>query len=110
MVLGGPGASFPGKKLEIRDLQTVGNALKLSILPSPCYFCIILNILRSHQSDLFGSWGGGGVRTPRTPLPTGLGKLQRPPIEQASLVMSFYFVVLASFIRTATRNSPGYPS
>ena len=38
------------------------------------------------------------------------GKLERPPIEQASLVMLFCFVVLASFTMTATRNSPGYPS
>ena len=33
---------------------------------------MILNLLRSHQVDLFGSWGGGCVRTQRTPLPTGL--------------------------------------
>ena len=47
--------------------------LKLLILPSLCYICMILNLLRSHQADLFGSWGGGGcVRTQRTPLPTGL--------------------------------------
>ena len=50
---------LPRKKLEIRGLQSAGNALKLSILPSPCYFCIILNILRSHKADLFGSWRGG---------------------------------------------------
>ena len=57
---------LPGKKkIEIWGLQTAGNALNLSILPSPCYFCIILNILRSHQADLFGSWGA-------SPLPTGL--------------------------------------
>ena len=34
--------------------------MKLSILLSPHYFSIILNLLRSHQADLFGSWGGGG--------------------------------------------------
>ena len=33
------------------------------------------------------------------------GELESPPNEQAS-----YFVVLASFIMTATRNSPEYPS
>ena len=67
------------EKLEIWGLQTAGNALKLSILPSPCYFCIVLKILWSHQADLFGSWrrgvgGGGGACAPRaTPsLPTGL--------------------------------------
>ena len=30
--------------------------LKLSILPSPHYFFIILNLVRYHQTDLFGSW------------------------------------------------------
>ena len=62
-VWGGGGESrgiLPRKKLGIWGFQTAGNALKLSILASPCYFCIILNILRSHQADLFGSWGGGG--------------------------------------------------
>ena len=44
-LLGGPWACSHGKKLEIGGLQTAGNALKLSILPSPCHFCIILNIL-----------------------------------------------------------------
>ena len=48
----------------IEDLQTAGNALKMLISPSLCYFCIILNILRSHKVDLFGSWGGGGVLYP----------------------------------------------
>ena len=43
----------------IEDLQTAGNALKMLISPSLCYFCIILNILRSHKADLFGYWGGG---------------------------------------------------
>ena len=38
-----------------------------------------------------------------------VGKLQIPAIGQASIVMWFYFVVLASFIVTETRNSPGYP-
>ena len=57
---GGSRGILPRKKLGIWGLQTAGNAVKLSILASPCYFCIILNILRSHQADLFGSWGGGG--------------------------------------------------
>ena len=48
------------KKLEICGLQTAGNAFKLSILTPPRYFCIILNLLRSHQEDIFGSLGGGG--------------------------------------------------
>ena len=56
---------LPRKKLEIRGLQTAGNAFKLSILTPPRYFCMILNLLRSHQADLFGSWvGGGGARGP----------------------------------------------
>ena len=39
------------------------------------------------------------------------GKLESLWIEQASIVMWFYSVVLASFNMTATRrNSPGYPS
>ena len=64
---------LPWKKEEIWSIQTAENALKLSILPSPCYFCIILNILRSHQADLFGSWGVGGggcvLRAPPPPYP-----------------------------------------
>ena len=68
----GPGGCFPGKKIEIWGLQTAGNALKWSILPSPCYFCNILNILRSHQADLFGSWGGACAPRAPPPLPTGL--------------------------------------
>ena len=69
---------LPWKKIEIWDLQTAGNAFKLLILPPPRCFCIISNLLLSHQADFFGSWGGGGgecVRTPRTPLPTGLSQV-----------------------------------
>ena len=67
---------LPQKKIRNLRSSTAGNALKLSILPSPCYFCIILNILRSHQADLFGYWG---VRTPPhpPPLPTGLHLMQQ---------------------------------
>ena len=53
----GSGGMLPQKKFEIWGLQTAGNALKLLILPSLCYICMILNLLRSHQADLFGSWG-----------------------------------------------------
>ena len=53
-----------GKKIEIRGLQTAGNAFKLSILPLLRYFCNILNLLRSYQADPFGSWGGGGACAP----------------------------------------------
>ena len=56
------GHAPPEKKLEICGLQTAGYVLKLSILSPPRYFCIILNLLRSHQADHFGSWGGGGGR------------------------------------------------
>ena len=63
---------LPGKKLEIWGSQTAGNALKLSILPPPRYFCIILNLLRSYQGGPFWLLSDC-VRTPRTPpLPTGL--------------------------------------
>ena len=65
---GGGGCMLPRKKIEIWGLQTAGNALKLLIFSSPCYFCIVLNILRSHQADLFGSWMGAYA----PPLPTSL--------------------------------------
>ena len=52
------------KNLEISGLQTVGNAAKLSILPSLRYIWVILNFLQSHQADLFGSCGGGGGTPP----------------------------------------------
>ena len=48
---------LPQKKLEIWGLQTAGNALKLSILPSPCYKHFTIP-----SGGPFGSWGGGGVR------------------------------------------------
>ena len=71
-IFGGPGTCSHGK-IEISGFETAGNALKLSILPSPHYFSIILNLLRSHQADLFGSWGGGACTPPPPPaLPTGL--------------------------------------
>ena len=31
-----------------------------------------MNFLRSHQADLFGSWGGGAYAPRTPPLPTGL--------------------------------------
>ena len=51
---------LPRKKLEIWALQTAGNALKLLILPSSCYFCIILNILH-HIRRTFLAPGEGGA-------------------------------------------------
>ena len=63
------------KKLDIRGLQTAGNAFQLSILTPRRYFCFILNLLPSHQADLFGSLGGGegSACASRAPhLPTGL--------------------------------------
>ena len=53
------------KKVEIGGLQTTGNALKLSILPSPRHFCIILNIYDPIRRTFLAP--GGWVRTPRTP-------------------------------------------
>ena len=46
----------------------------VNLARSPCYFCIILDILRSHQADLFGFFFlGGGACAPRAPpLPTGM--------------------------------------
>ena len=64
----GAGGMLPRTKIEIWGIQTAGNTLKLSILPSPRYFCIILNLLRSHQADFFGSC----AHLP-FPLLTGLG-------------------------------------
>ena len=69
---GSPGGCFPGKKT--RSLRSSNCWKCTEIVQSyhrrQCYFCIILNILRSHQADLFGSWGGGEcVHTPRTPPP-----------------------------------------
>ena len=52
--LRGSGSMLLRKKLEICGLQTAGNAMKLSILPPLRYFCISLNLLRSHQGDHFG--------------------------------------------------------
>ena len=60
---GGGGGMLPRKKLEIWALQTAGNALKLLILPSPCYFCIILNILH-HIRRTFLAPGEGGAYAP----------------------------------------------
>ena len=60
----------PPKKLKFEIFKLLElNALKLSILPSPRYFCIILNLLRSHQVDHFGSWGGGVRAHPAHPIP-----------------------------------------
>ena len=86
------------KITEIWGLQTAGNALKLSILPSPCYFSIILNILRSHQADLFsslGGWGGGGgcVRTPRTHCLRAW--IPIPNFSDRSIFCFFYFPLRA---------------
>ena len=55
-------------------LQTAGKWKYTEIvnLTITTLFCIILNILRSHQADLFGSWGEGVRAHPAHPLPTGL--------------------------------------
>ena len=62
---------LPRKKItEIWNLQTAGNALKLSILPSPCYFCIIKKYFTISSGGPFWLLGGGGVAcAPRAPLP-----------------------------------------
>ena len=56
---------LPWKKIENLYLQTAGNALKLSILPSPCYFASFLKIFYNPIRWIFlapGGGGGGGVR------------------------------------------------
>ena len=66
------GAWSPGKKIEIWGLQTAGNVLKLSILPSPRYFASFKYFTISSDGPfwLLGGafWLLGGA--PR--LPTGL--------------------------------------
>ena len=58
------------KKVEIGGLQTTGNALKLSILPPPRHFCIILNTYDPIRRTFLAP-GGVGAH-PTHPLPTGL--------------------------------------
>ena len=73
-VFGGPGACSPGKKLEIWGLQTAGNELKLSMLPSLCYILYHFKYFTIRSGGPF--WllgGGGGVHAhPVQPLRTGL--------------------------------------
>ena len=57
------------KKIKIWGLQTAGNVLKLSILTSPCYFCIIS---KSFTIPSGGPFWHLGACTPPPPLPTGL--------------------------------------
>ena len=61
------GMLLPGKKFEIWG--TAGNALKLSILPSPTLFLYRLKPFTIPSGGPFWLLGGG-VRTPRTPLPS----------------------------------------
>ena len=72
--MGDPRACSPANIFETYGPQTAGDALKLSTYHLKL-FCITLNLLRSHQEDLFGSWGWGegGACAPRAyPLSTGL--------------------------------------
>ena len=52
---------LPRKK--IRNLSCCWKCIEIVNPTITTLFCIILNLLRTHQADLFGS---------RTPLPTGL--------------------------------------
>ena len=45
----------------------------MSILPSRRYFVSSLKVFYDAIRQTFLAPGGGGVRTPRIPLPTGLG-------------------------------------
>ena len=44
---------------EVRGPQTAGNALQMSILPPPRYFCIILKSFTSLSGGPFWLFGGG---------------------------------------------------
>ena len=71
---GGLGACSPGE-IEIWVLQTAGNTLKWSILPSPPYFLYHFKSFTTPSGGpfcLLGERGGGCVCTPRT-LPPAYG-------------------------------------
>ena len=70
--LGDPGVCSFRKKLEIWGFQIAGNALKLSILPSPTLFLYRLKYFTIPSGGPFWLLGGG-VRTPRTPPPRAYG-------------------------------------
>ena len=63
------GMLLPGKKLEIWGFQTAGNALKLSILPSPTLFLYRLKSFTIPSGGPFWFLGAGV----RTPLPRAYG-------------------------------------
>ena len=69
--LGSPGKCFPGKKLlKFEIFKLLEMHWNCQSYHHRVIFVSLKNILRFHQADLFGSWGGGGcVRTPRTPPP-----------------------------------------
>ena len=60
-------------KCQRHEAKFAEKALKLSILPSPHYFVSSLKVFYDAIRQTFLAPGGGGVRTPRIPLPTGLG-------------------------------------
>ena len=66
--LGDSGACSFRKKLEIWGFQIAGNALKLSIQPSPTLFLYRLKSFTIPSGGPFLLLGGG-MRTPRTPPP-----------------------------------------
>ena len=63
------GDMFPWKNFKIWDPEIPGNALKLSILPSPCYF-ISFQIFYDTMT-FFGGGGEGGDTPHAPPLQTG---------------------------------------
>ena len=56
---GGPRGMLPWKKIRNLRSSDCWKCIEIVNLTITMLFCIILNILRSHQADLFGSWGGG---------------------------------------------------
>ena len=66
-LLGGPGACSPGKKFRNLRFSNCWKCIKIVNPTITTLFLYHFKYLRSHQADLFGSWGvrgcgGAGVR------------------------------------------------
>ena len=70
--LGGGGGMLPRKKIRNLGSSNCWKCIEIVNLTITLLFLYHFKYFTSHQAYLFGSWGGGSVRTPRTPLPTGL--------------------------------------
>ena len=66
-VSGGSVGMIPQKNFELLRTSTVWKYIEIVNSTVTTLFCILLNLLRSHQQSCFGSWGwgwgwgGGGV-------------------------------------------------